>query len=109
MSGGTLTPRTPRTPGTPFPTANTQAVNDLLILMKSNLNTLGATFDSLGEQSAKVASLGPALDTAHQIHQLRRQMRNQEKVHGSPLWLPSQMEYFIDGGATLNPASGCTN
>jgi len=77
MSAGTLTPRTP---GTPYPTANTQAVNELFSLMKNNLNALGATFDSLGEQSAKVASLGPALDTAHQIHQLRRQMRNQEKV-----------------------------
>jgi len=76
MSAGTLTPRTP---GTPYPTANTQAVNELFSLMKNNLNALGATFDSLGEQSAKVASLGPALDTAHQIHQLRRQMRNQEK------------------------------
>lgn len=71
---------TPRTPGTPYPVQNTAAVNDLLMLMKTNLNTLGATFDSLGEQSAKVATLGPAMDTAHQIHQLRRQMRNQEKV-----------------------------
>jgi len=70
---------TPRTPGTPYPIGNTAAVNDLLMLMKTNLNTLGATFDSLGEQSAKVATLGPAMDTAHQIHQLRRQMRNQEK------------------------------
>jgi len=76
MSDGGMTPRTP---GTPYPLANTHAVNDLLVLMKSNLNSLGATFDSLGEQSAKVATIGPALDTAHQIHQLRRQMRNQEK------------------------------
>lgn len=75
-----LSPMTPRTPGTPYPIANTAAVNELLMLMKSNLNTLGATFDSLGEQSAKVATLGPAMDTAHQVHQLRRQMRNQEKV-----------------------------
>jgi len=80
MSVGTMTPRTP---GTPYPIANTAAVNDLLMLMKTNLNTLGATFDSLGEQSAKVATLGPALDTAHQIHQLRRQMRNQEKHQDS--------------------------
>ncbi|KAF8342713.1 uncharacterized protein EI90DRAFT_3115271 [Cantharellus anzutake] len=74
-----LSPKTPRTPGTPYPVANTQAVNELLTMMKGTLNTLGATFDSLGEQSAKVASLGPALDSAHQIHQLRRQMRAQEK------------------------------
>lgn len=74
---------TPRTPSTPYPTGNGAAVNDLLMLMKTNLNTLGATFDSLGEQSAKVATLGPALDTAHQIHQLRRQMRTQEKVRGA--------------------------
>ncbi|KAF8306719.1 hypothetical protein DL93DRAFT_213689 [Clavulina sp. PMI_390] len=81
MSGsGTMTPRTP---GTPYPIANQQAVADLLMLMKSNLNTLGATFDSLGEQSAKVATLGPAMETAHQIHQLRRQMRQQEKHQDS--------------------------
>lgn len=74
---------TPRTPGTPYPVQNTAAVNELLMLMKTNLNTLGATFDSLGEQSAKVATLGPAMDTAHQVHQLRRQMRNQEKHQDS--------------------------
>jgi hypothetical protein len=74
--------------------------------MKSNLNTLGATFDSLGEQSAKVASLGPALDTAHQIHQLRRQMRNQEKARRFPLMVMF-MGSFIDDES--NPASGCTN
>jgi len=77
--GRSISPRTPRTPGTPYPVANTAAVNDLLTMMKSTLNTLGATFDSLGEQSARVASLGPQLDSAHQIHQLRRQMRAQEK------------------------------
>lgn len=77
-----LSPSFPRTSGagTPYPVANTQAVNDLLTMMKSTLNTLGATFDSLGEQSAKVASLGPALDSARQIHELRKQMRHQEKV-----------------------------
>jgi len=75
-----LVAMTPRTPGTPYPIAqSTQAVNDLLMMMKGTLNTLGSTFDSLGEQSAKVATLGPALDSAHQIHQLRRQMRIQEK------------------------------
>lgn len=65
---------------TPYPPPDTAAVNDLLQMMKSTLNTLGATFDNLGEQSAKVASLGPAIDSAHQIHQLRRQMRAQDKV-----------------------------
>ncbi|KAF9504999.1 hypothetical protein BS47DRAFT_1354504 [Hydnum rufescens UP504] len=75
-----LSPGFPRTPGTPYPVGNTQAVNDLLVMMKNTLNTLGATFDSLGEQSAKVASLGPALDSARQIHELRKQMRNQEKT-----------------------------
>lgn len=74
-----MSPKTPKTPGTPYPVANSQAVNELLTMMKGTLNTLGATFDSLGEQSAKVATLGPALDSAHQIHQLRRQMRAQEK------------------------------
>jgi len=65
--------------GTPYPIGNTQAVNDLLTMMKSTLNTLGATFDNLGEQSAKVAALRPALDSARQIHELRKQMRAQEK------------------------------
>jgi hypothetical protein len=84
MSQAAMSPRTPFTPGTPYPIGNASAVNELLALMKLNLNTLGATFDTLGEQSAKVATLGPAMDTAHQIHQLRRQMRTQEKVRSCP-------------------------
>jgi len=58
---------------------DTAAVRELLAMMSSTLSTLGQTFDSLTTQSAKVATLGPQLDSAHQIHQLRRQMRAQEK------------------------------
>jgi len=72
-------PQTPWTPGTPYPLANTQAVNELSVVMRSYLNSLGNAFDSLGEQTTKLAALEPALHTANQIRHLRRQMRNQEK------------------------------
>ncbi|KAG8910782.1 hypothetical protein FRC01_006134 [Tulasnella sp. 417] len=68
---------------------DTAAVRDLLAMMSTTLATLGKTFDTLTEQSTRVATLGPQLliakrpneikDSAHQIHQLRRQMRAQEK------------------------------
>ena len=38
---------------------------------------LGTTFDYLGEQTARVAQLGPAVEASHQIHQLRRQVHAQ--------------------------------
>ncbi|KAG8898719.1 hypothetical protein FRC00_002400 [Tulasnella sp. 408] len=65
--------------GTASNAPDTAAVRELLTMMSSTLATLGKTFDTLTEQSTRVATLGPQLDSAHQIHQLRRQMRAQEK------------------------------
>lgn len=47
--------------------------------MQATLGVLGSTFDYLGEQTARVASLGPAVDASHQIHQLRRQVHAQDR------------------------------
>lgn len=44
-----------------------EAVNELLGTMKLTLGALGATFDTLGEQTMKVAELGPAIDANHQV------------------------------------------
>lgn len=65
--------------GTASNAPDTAAVRELLGMMSTTLATLGKTFDTLTEQSTRVATLGPQLDSAHQIHQLRRQMRAQEK------------------------------
>lgn len=42
-------------------------VEELLDTMKQMLGTLGATFDSLGEQTMKVATLPAAIDAVHQV------------------------------------------
>lgn len=40
MENGQATPRAPRTPITPYPGADTAAVRELLVMMKSTLGTL---------------------------------------------------------------------
>ncbi|KAG9104536.1 hypothetical protein FRC06_001622 [Ceratobasidium sp. 370] len=47
--------------------------------MQATMGMLGSTFDYLGEQTARVASLGPAVEASHQIHQLRRQVHAQDR------------------------------
>jgi len=47
--------------------------------MQTTLGVLGSTFDYLGEQTARVAALGPAVEASHQIHQLRRQVHAQDR------------------------------
>ncbi|KAF8583814.1 hypothetical protein K439DRAFT_1347694 [Ramaria rubella] len=56
-------------------------VEELLTTMKQTLGTLGATFDTLGEQTARIATLGPAMDAAHQVHRLRKQLQSQDRRH----------------------------
>ncbi|KAG8849984.1 hypothetical protein FRB96_000589 [Tulasnella sp. 330] len=56
-----------------------EGMKELLGVMTSTLGTLGQTLDTLKDQSDRVAVLGPQMDSAHQIHQLRRAMRAQEK------------------------------
>ena len=62
----------PRSATTTFhhsvPAPNTEAINELLGTMRQTLATLGATFDHLGEQTTRIASLGPALDAQHQVN-----------------------------------------
>ncbi|KAJ6576848.1 hypothetical protein B0H10DRAFT_2101776 [Mycena sp. CBHHK59/15] len=59
------------------------AVGELVAAMKIVLGALGTTFDALGDQTARVASLGPALKAAEQVKKLRadlsEQIREQEK------------------------------
>ncbi|CAE6508001.1 unnamed protein product [Rhizoctonia solani] len=45
----------------------------------SSPGMLGTTFDYLGEQTGRVAQLGPAVEASHQIHQLRRQVHAQDR------------------------------
>lgn len=44
-----------------------QTVKGLLDAMKSTVGALGGTFDALGDQTAKLAQLGPAMDVAHRV------------------------------------------
>jgi len=53
-------------------------LNDLVGTMKGTLDHLGGVFDSLGEHTARVASLAPAMQAAHQIKQLKRQLTVQD-------------------------------
>jgi hypothetical protein len=53
---------------TTTPPLDLSEVEELLTTMKQTLGTLGATFDTLGEQTARIASLGPAMDAAHQVN-----------------------------------------
>lgn len=53
-------------------------LNDLVGSMKGALDHLGGVFDSLGEHTARVASLAPAMQAAHQIKQLKRQLAVQD-------------------------------
>ena len=52
-------------------TKDVEAVNELLGTMKLTLGALGATFDTLGEQTLKVAELGPAIDANYQVRASR--------------------------------------
>ncbi|KAF9517553.1 hypothetical protein BS47DRAFT_507552 [Hydnum rufescens UP504] len=54
-------------------------LHELVTTMKGTLDHLGGVFDSLGEQTARVASLGPALHATHHIRQLRKQMVVQDR------------------------------
>lgn len=51
------------------------AVDELLITMKRMLGTLGSTFDLLGEQTIKVATLPIAIDAMHQVSRSSMSMR----------------------------------
>lgn len=48
-----------------------QAVNELLGTMKLTLSTLGVTFDTLSDQTVKLAALGPAISAIHQVMPLQ--------------------------------------
>lgn len=73
-----LTPKSPTSTVTAFTSQtilarsaananDVEAVNELLQTMKLTLGALGATFDTLGEQTMRVAELGPAIDANHQV------------------------------------------
>jgi len=66
---------------TTTPGPDLREIEELLVTMKQTLGTLGATFDTLGEQTARIASLGPAMDAAHQVHRLRKQLLAQDQRH----------------------------
>lgn len=66
---------------TTTPAPDLTEIEDLLTTMKKTLAALGATFDSLGEQTARIATLGPAIDSAHQVHRLRKQLQVQDRRH----------------------------
>jgi len=76
---GALTSR-PQSRTAQTPLSETTAIRELLATMKGTLTTLGQTFDTLNDQSARVSSLGPTMhDTTHQIQAIRRQIRVQDK------------------------------
>ena len=46
---------------------DTEVVDELLATMKQLLGTLGSTFDTLGDQTIKIATLPAAMDAVHQV------------------------------------------
>jgi len=72
-------PPSPSITATPGPAPDLSAIHELVDTMRHTLGALGQTFDALGEQTARVAGLGPAIDSAHQVHHLRRQLQLQER------------------------------
>lgn len=56
-----------------------EVVHELLGTMKLMLGTLGSTFDVLGDQTIKVATLPAAIDAVHQIATVRQQLDDQHK------------------------------
>ncbi|KAJ7496985.1 hypothetical protein FB451DRAFT_209896 [Mycena latifolia] len=57
------------------------AVGELVASMKRVVGVLGTTFDSLGEQTARVASLAPALKASEQIKKLQSEIALQIREH----------------------------
>ena len=64
------TPKTGYTALTVLDQPDLSDLNELLATMKQTLGSLGATFDTLGQQTARVAAIGPALETANQVQQV---------------------------------------
>lgn len=58
---------------------NPEQIRDVLSSMKETLETLGATFDTLGQHSAKVADIDFEYDYDAQIASLRKHMTSNEK------------------------------
>ncbi|KAH9946436.1 hypothetical protein B0H21DRAFT_693650 [Amylocystis lapponica] len=87
-SPGTIPTAVSRTNGAAAPiAADVQAVGELLDTMKLTLNAMAATFDTLSEQTTKVAELGPTIDAMHQIRLVRKQLseqhqRQEERMQG---------------------------
>ncbi|KAI0918984.1 hypothetical protein AcW1_003516 [Taiwanofungus camphoratus] len=82
VNGQMTAPRTnasTMTAATP-PLPDTAGIRELLAMMKASLATIGQTFQTLNEQSAKVSTVGPTMqDVSVQIQGLRQQIRAQEK------------------------------
>ncbi|EJF57598.1 hypothetical protein DICSQDRAFT_140272 [Dichomitus squalens LYAD-421 SS1] len=60
------------------PTAT--AVSDLLRTMHSTLGALENTFEVLGQQTLRVASLGPAVDALYQIKEVQGELLQQHEI-----------------------------
>lgn len=75
-----LSPTDVTSPGllTVAPLPEVEAVQEILGTMKGALAALGMTFDSLGEQTSRVAALGPVLENANQINALRKHIQQQD-------------------------------
>lgn len=54
------------------PAPDLTEIEELLVTMKQTLGALSVTFDTLGEQTARIAVLGPAMDTAHQVSAVQK-------------------------------------
>jgi len=79
------------------PGPDLRAVNELLGTMKSTLCCLGATFDTLGAQTVKIAGLEPAIDAIHQIHSVRLQLddqrtRQEERMQDAHKFIKEELE-----------------
>ncbi|EJD46836.1 hypothetical protein AURDEDRAFT_113523 [Auricularia subglabra TFB-10046 SS5] len=67
------------------PSAELETVNELLSNMKNALQSLGMTFDTLGEHTSRVAAIAPQIETQDQIKSLKRHMRVQDKRYDDSL------------------------
>jgi len=55
------------------------AANEILLEMKTKLGSLGATFDSMGAQTAQMALLGSELEITQHLNSLRSHIKDQDQ------------------------------
>lgn len=67
------------------PSADVEALRELIGNMRNTLGTLGATFDALSEQKARVEGLAPQLEAQEQMQSLQNRITRQDERYTDAL------------------------